>query len=328
MAKAFSEDRREWSAYGAASTPSHGDEAAPAARSVNSQVEAVFSGRALPLVRQHGADWRMTSVKRDVAVCHSLACGRFDCALSGTGGGQDRPWGVRIVFVQDGGLEVRQWGRSTPLAAGDTFVCCGWLPVSLHAPDRLQALIFDLPAWWAIDRFLDRFAVTPDLRISRGYFASGVIQSLAQAVFDEEGTDESGAQGTEMLAGLLRTALGAHADDRSPMPRVAGRMGRIMQFIVQNIDKPGLSARDAAAGLKCSPRTVYQTCADEGTTFNAVMMELRLLNAQHRLLRSEDQVAQVAYAVGFASLSHFSRLFKARFGVPPTAYRRTRTSLH
>ncbi|WP_232463914.1 AraC family transcriptional regulator [Brevundimonas diminuta] len=275
---------------------------------------------------RYGPDWRLSTVKRDVAVCHALSCGRFDCALRGEGEGRQR--GVQVVFLQKGELEVRQWGRSTPLSAGDIFVCCGWLPVSLHSPDRLQALIFDLPAWWAIDRFLDRFAVTPDLRISRSYFASGVITALAEAVLAEEGAGDAEAQGTEMLAGLLKTALSARAEDHAPMPRVAGRIGRIMQFIVRNIDRPGLSARNAAAGLKCSPRTIYQTCADEGTTFNAVMMELRLLNAQHRLLRSEGQVAQIAYAVGFASLSHFSRLFKARFGVPPTAFRRTRSRLH
>ncbi|MGH7020188.1 MAG: helix-turn-helix transcriptional regulator, partial [Brevundimonas sp.] len=332
MAKGFSEARREWSGSGAdvSRSPGGGIAVTPNAslKGAAAQVEALFSGRAQPLARQCGDDWRMTSVRRDVAVCHSLSCGRFDCALRGTGDEEGRAMGVQVVFIQDGDLEVRQWGRSTPLTAGDIFVCCGWLPVSLHAPERLQALIFDLPAWWAIDRFLDRFAVTPDLRVSRRYFASGVIQSLAQAVFDEEGANETGVQGTEMLAGLLKTALGAHVDDRQPMPRVAGRMGRIMQFIVQNIDKPGLSARDAAVSLKCSPRTVYQTCADEGTTFNAVMMDLRLLSAQHRLLRSQDQVAQVAYAVGFASLSHFSRLFKARFGTPPTAYRRTGAGLH
>lgn len=43
------------------------------------------------------------------------------------------------------------------------------------------------------------------------------------------------------------------------------------------------------------------------------------MSAQYQLIRSNERVSQVAYEVGFASLSHFSRLFRARFGVTAKA---------
>lgn len=43
------------------------------------------------------------------------------------------------------------------------------------------------------------------------------------------------------------------------------------------------------------------------------------LRAAHRLLQSATSVKEVAYALGFAQESQFSRDFKARFGVSPSA---------
>lgn len=127
-----------------------------------------------------------------------------------------------------------------------------------------------------------------------------------------------------MIADLMRTALAACLDVGSVMPRAKGRMGEILWFIVQNLDKPGLSAQDAAASLRCSVRTIYKTCAAYGTSFSAQVTEIRLVTAQYQLLRTDERVSHIAYGVGFASLSHFSRLFRARFGVPAKMMRQTR----
>lgn len=297
------------------------DRSDPPLLSTDNLVAKIFSGQAGSEPFQFGDGWQLKSVKRDVALCHALECGPFECALNGIAGAKDTAWGVRMVFIQKGSLSIQQWGRKTLLSDGDIFVCCGWIPLSVQCDEGLKALIIDVPSWWAIERFFDKRAVTQDMHIHNDYFASPVIHSLGQKLFDNVGSSESEAQGTEMLADLLKTALGAKTAEPQPLPRVEGRMGRIMQFIVTNIDKTGLSARDAAQALKCSPRTIYQACADQGTSFNAIMMELRLLSAQYHLMRSSEQVGQVAYSVGFSSVSHFSRLFKARFGSSPKAYR-------
>jgi len=75
------------------------------------------------------------------------------------------------------------------------------------------------------------------------------------------------------------------------------------------------SAQGAAAQLKCSVRTIYNTCAAHGTSFGALVIETRLVSAQYQLIRGSERISQIAYAVGFSSLSHFSRLFRARFGI-------------
>ncbi|MBR1784357.1 MAG: helix-turn-helix transcriptional regulator [Bacteroidales bacterium] len=49
------------------------------------------------------------------------------------------------------------------------------------------------------------------------------------------------------------------------------------------------------------------------------MREQRLLRAYAMLSGSSLPVSEVAYSLGFENASHFSRLFKRRFGVPPSS---------
>lgn len=46
----------------------------------------------------------------------------------------------------------------------------------------------------------------------------------------------------------------------------------------------------------------------------------RLMQAAERLRRGDSTVSEVAYAVGFESLSYFTRVFQEKFGVTPSAY--------
>lgn len=296
----------------------------PAMSDIQRQIEAIFTSGRTAGEEQSGDGWRIQSVQRDLALWHSVSCGPFECALRGVGAVDGRSLTVHVIVLRSGMLDVRQWGRFRSLTSGDIFVCCGWLPLTLHADREVDALICELPAWWAIERFLDNSLVRPDLHIDHSFFAAPIIGQMAETIYTLRDPGDPAAQGMEMIADLLRTGLAAGIDDGKPMPRVVGRMGRILQFMIRHIDQTGLSAHDAAAELKCSPRTIYKTCSDHGTTFNAILMDVRLLTAQHHLLRSEDRVSQIAYAVGFSSLSHFSRQFKARFGAPAKTYRRLR----
>jgi len=51
------------------------------------------------------------------------------------------------------------------------------------------------------------------------------------------------------------------------------------------------------------------------------LRKIRIQFAANRLLNSNDAIASVALAAGFYDQSHFSRVFKERFDVPPLSYR-------
>ena len=54
-----------------------------------------------------------------------------------------------------------------------------------------------------------------------------------------------------------------------------------------------------------------------GQSPNAFLRTARLKRASLMLEQKEDNVSQVAYAVGFSSLSYFNKCFKKEFGVTP-----------
>lgn len=280
----------------------------------SSPIAAVFENHARG--SREGKDWRIGSVKRDIATVHQIATGPFAYAAEGLTGLDGRGFCTHTLFLRSGSLSLDQNGRHLGLSAGDIFVACAWQPMTLTASDAVDLLVITLPGWWSLQRFMDSLQVLPHLFIGKDYFAAPLIADLADLILrlDDESTGEI-PQALSMLADLLRTALAAGTRQESIMPRAQGRMGEILWFIARNIEQPGLSAQDAAAELKCSVRTIYNTCAAHGTSFGAVVIETRLVTAQYQLIRGSERISQVAYAVGFSSLSHFSRLFRARFGV-------------
>jgi len=60
-----------------------------------------------------------------------------------------------------------------------------------------------------------------------------------------------------------------------------------------------------------------------GNPFHKYLVAVRLEKAKQMLLDNEMPVSQVASAVGFTGLSHFSRAFTQRFAASPTSIRRT-----
>lgn len=272
-----------------------------------------------------GDGWHVESATRDIATIHHLTSDAFSFSLEGATEFNGPGFCAQIIVLRAGELRVDQTGQSRTLSAGDIFVACAWQPMSLEGSGNLDALIIALPAWWSLQRFLDGLAIMPGLYVPGDYFAAPTIANLGQTLFELSNDDEASAsQGLTMIADLMRTALGACVDEGKAQTRWQGRMGAILEFIIHNLDTPGLSAQDAAVSLKCSVRTIYKTCAAYGTSFNAYLNEIRLVTAQYRLVRTNDRISHIAYAVGFSSLSHFSHLFRDRFGVSARTMRQDR----
>ena len=58
-----------------------------------------------------------------------------------------------------------------------------------------------------------------------------------------------------------------------------------------------------------------------GMNFTEFVCTVRLEKAKNLLLNPDVQVSEIAYAVGFQSLTHFNRVFKQQTGQAPTHYR-------
>jgi len=124
----------------------------------------------------------------------------------------------------------------------------------------------------------------------------------------------------EPLLGGLLTGLA-----RAIAPPADPRLVDIVSCINQNFAHPGLDARTVADACGLSPRRLFQILARNGQSFSALLWERRLETACEWLKdeRMRRQPAtDIARRLGFKTSTHFSRMFKARYGLPPHAFRR------
>ncbi len=78
---------------------------------------------------------------------------------------------------------------------------------------------------------------------------------------------------------------------------------------------------DVAAALDVSTRSLQRSLAALGDRYSDVVDRTRNLEAARLLRQSELSITEIGYICGFADSAHFSRSFKKRHGVSPSAFR-------
>lgn len=100
----------------------------------------------------------------------------------------------------------------------------------------------------------------------------------------------------------------------------------VFSYIDANLLDPGLDPSVAARNCGISRGHLHRLFAGSGTSFSRYVQERRL-NLARMWLRSprmaDRTIGEIAAMSGFASLSHFSRLFKTLHGMTPREARRS-----
>jgi AraC-like DNA-binding protein len=137
---------------------------------------------------------------------------------------------------------------------------------------------------------------------------------------------------TEPLHALLSELLRRNGDTRGemdalPFVRVATReelyrrLHGARQYIYDGYPAP-LTLPELARVACLSPNHLLRTFRQLfGQSPFQMLTRVRLERARELLLRSDVPVSEVCTAVGFASLSSFTGLFKRAYGAPPHKYR-------
>jgi transcriptional regulator GlxA family with amidase domain len=82
-------------------------------------------------------------------------------------------------------------------------------------------------------------------------------------------------------------------------------------------------ARLATRSLSAFKRDFFRVF---NTTPGKWLIERRLDHAYHLLTHTDKTVSETAFEAGFESASHFSRVFRQRFGFPPVSMRRQKVA--
>ncbi|SEI20294.1 helix-turn-helix domain-containing protein [Pseudomonas fuscovaginae UPB0736] len=102
---------------------------------------------------------------------------------------------------------------------------------------------------------------------------------------------------------------------------------RIKSFIEDRLAEPELTLEQIATFEGCSIRTLHRLFEDElGCSLSEYIWQRRLTRCAEDLRNpdlSDQSITDVALSWGFVSSSHFSRAFKASFGMTPRLFRET-----
>lgn len=129
-----------------------------------------------------------------------------------------------------------------------------------------------------------------------------------------------GRQLLELLGLALEEETGVEASGESSVR--AAHLQRVDQFIRNNLKNHDLSPELIAEGCGVSKRYLHDLFKDVNGTVSQQIRDQRLTAARDRLRSTGDvTLAELSYRFGFADQAQFSRLFKARFGMPPSEYR-------
>jgi AraC-like DNA-binding protein/ligand-binding sensor protein len=194
---------------------------------------------------------------------------------------------------------------AVPVRVGERLI--GFLQtgqVMLHAPQKAQ---FDRTA-----RQLVKWGLDVDLRrAEETYFHTKVLskrqyESMLRllSIFSQH-------------LSLLSNQLSTEAHPAEPEA-----VSRAREFIARHQDHD-LSLGEVARAVNTS---TYYFCKlfkkATGLTFTDYLSRVRIEKAKNLLLNPNARVSEVAYEVGFQSLTHFNRTFRRLTGQSPTAYRR------
>lgn len=159
--------------------------------------------------------------------------------------------------------------------------------------------------------------------------AAGLFRQIADHCFNTDSNALSPLAANHAASALLEMLAGTLADlapaQQASQPQLTRfHLARIKQHATLHLHDPGLSVASLSAALRISPAHIHRLFVGEAQTFSAWLWSCRLMACKKRLedpAQAHFTISEIAFKGGFNSSAHFSRAFRARFGVSPSECR-------
>jgi len=244
---------------------------------------------------------------------------------------QSDPEVYMINYILDGEGALSQGGSETRLRAGDLTMLDSSHPFDAHRQplrDSWSQLTLQLPHKLLPlpEKTVQRVLATPisgrsgmggvfarwlsDLNARASEFTPADISTLTSVTLD-------------LLASVIARCLEAE-EALTPEARRSALRARINAFVEQHLADPDLSPQTIADAHHISLRHLQQLLAEERTSPAAWIRHRRLERCRLDLADprlNARPIQAIAARWGFTDPTHFSRLFRTAYGIPPRDYR-------
>jgi AraC-like DNA-binding protein len=237
----------------------------------------------------------------------------------------------KVSMPLRGYVLISQDGREAPLIPGDLAIYDTSRPYHVTFDDTCRLLVLMFP-----HRELrlphDAVSAVTARRVSGRNGIGGLVAPLLVNLasrLDELGGAASSARLADNVVDLLGTLYadllsGAGYRPADPMHTL---MTKIRCFIEDNLDDPDLGPESVAAACHISVGYLHKLFRAEGTSVSRTIRERRLEQCRRDLVAPGSRakaVSAIGAHWGFLDAAHFSRIFKATYGVSPREYRLSR----
>ncbi len=230
---------------------------------------------------------------------------------------------VKLAVIERGSAVAVQDGRDAAVSEGDMVA---------YDTDRPYSLLFDSHAELTVVMFPKALLTIPAellaqmtaVRMSSADGVGGVVRPFLSSIGRSLGDVEE-----HMTRRLYRTAvdmvgtlLEANAD-RAPGTQEL-LVAQIREYIDDHLTDHGLGPTQIASAHYISVRHLHGLFHTRGTTVSTLIRTRRLERCYDELanpLNGSRPVSAIALDNGFRDAAHFSRSFRAHFGISPSSIR-------
>lgn len=237
-----------------------------------------------------------------------------------------------VLIAMEGKGAVEQQGRTLPFNRGDITFRRARVPSIARIDEPANLVMLRLPfARLLRDAAPRHLALLP----GRADADSGLVRTIrcfVESALPGFATMSAAAipAAEESLIALLGAAY-LEAMEREPapgrsVPRACNpqRWSQLTAYIGATLRDPELNVESCARALDVSTRYVHMLFESMGTRYGSYVMQQRLECARADLANpfwQSQSIESIAYRNGFNDAAHFSRRFRARFGVTPREFR-------
>lgn len=235
---------------------------------------------------------------------------------------------VSLVYLLEGEEWIQQGRQECIIRSGDLTMWDATRPAQFRCTQRVHQLSLLLPKAM-LANYVPGLEAACAIRLPGDTGVAKVLGAHMQLIHDQMDRVRAELQPGLIRATieLLATALNAETGEEGPANLRAGLLAQVKAYILDRITDPDLTPTAVARAFRISTRYLHRIFEDTGRTVGEWIRELRLERCRAALadpVQANLPVTEIAFKNGFSSVSHFSRAFRARYEMTPTAYRERR----
>ena len=253
-----------------------------------------------------------------------LQASRHRVVRTASGRGASDPGHLKLVVQRVGRSLFEQDGRRAWLRPGDWSLYDTTRSYIVTSPDPVDINVLMLPRDGVLKgrRGLEELLV----RRLRGSTGLGRVacDAIGRSVEALSAGEPQDAAAGERIVELVHLALIEQSGARVEPARRSVLRSRAKVFIAEHLADPSLDVEAIAAALGCSLRSVHNAFELEDCSVRQYIWESRLAAIRAELDRGVAgcrSITETAFAWGFTSAAHFSRAFRAFYGVSARDWR-------